>query len=256
MTRASANFDAPLIALGRTDSTNAQARRHAETGAAHGTLLWATEQTAGRGRLGREWVSRPGNFYASLVLRPACEAKKATQLAFVAALAVGTCLAEPLGETERCYKWPNDVLVNGRKISGILAESMMGKGEALEWMVLGVGINVASHPENVEWPATSLHALGGKPVEIAKLVEGFGHAFFFWYKEWQEQGFGPIRQAWLAHAAGLGEPIRVRLHQETIEGTFTGLDEEGTLLVLKDGDRAPCRVMAGDVFPIGVLGNL
>ncbi len=257
MTQKLPNFeDIPVIALGRTDSTNAEGHRRAEAGAAHGTLLWATEQTAGRGRRGREWISKPGNLYASLVLRPDCEAKRATQIAFVAALAVSGFLGDYFSEAKRLqHKWPNDVLVDGRKLAGILAESRMGKGAALEWLVLGVGVNVDSYPEDVEWPAISLREIGGKPAEIAELVEAFGRAFTFWYNTWQKNGFESIREAWLDRAVGLGEPIRVRLQQETIEGLFTGLDEDGTLLVLKAGETVPFRVTAGDVFPTAVLRN-
>ena len=97
--------------------------------------------------------------------------------------------------------------------------------------------------------------IGGKPAEIAELAEAFGRAFTFWYNTWQKDGFEPIREAWLDRAVGLGEPIRVRLQQETIEGIFTGLDEDGTLLVLKMGETVPFQVTAGDVFPTVVLRN-
>lgn len=245
------------IALGRTESTNSEARRRAEAGAEHGTLLWAEAQTEGRGRRGREWISPPGNLYASFILKPACEVADVLQLAFVAALGVGRFLSDYLDEaTPLHYKWPNDVLVNGRKIAGILAESTMGKTQTLEWVVLGVGINIESYPEGVEWPATSLRAQGGKAGEIAELVEAFGHSFFFCYNAWQDEGFPSIREAWLRRAAGLGGPIRVRLDQETFEGTFTGLDEDGALLVLKEGDEEPSRVTSGDVFPMDVLESL
>lgn len=246
-----------LVALGRTESTNTQAHRRAAAGAPHGTLLWAEEQTKGRGRQGREWISPPGNLYASLILRPKCDPTTATQLAFVAALGVGDFLARYLEKTIPVhYKWPNDVLVNGRKIAGILAESTMGKAQDLAWVILGVGINVATHPEKVEWPATSLRAEGAEPPEIPELVEKFGRSLLFCYNEWQEKGFPPIRKAWLERAAGLGERIRVRASEATFEGTFTGLDEDGALLVLKDGDKSPSRITSGDVFPMKILASL
>ncbi|MCE2510083.1 MAG: biotin--[acetyl-CoA-carboxylase] ligase [Alphaproteobacteria bacterium] len=246
-----------LVALGRTESTNTEAHHRAGAGAAHGTLLWAEAQTKGRGRHGREWISPPGNLYASFILRPACDAATATQLAFVAALGVGRFLSRYLDAAIPVhFKWPNDVLVSGRKIAGILAESTMGKTQNLEWVVLGVGINIETHPEGVEWPATSLRAQGGNPPEIAELVEVFGQSFLFCYNEWQEKGFSPIRKAWLERAAGLDEPVRVRLGEESFEGTFVGLDEDGALLVLKDGDKDPSRVTSGDVFPMKVLAGL
>ncbi len=245
-----------ILALGPVDSTNAEARRRAEAGAEHGTLLWATSQTKGRGRRGREWVSPEGNLYASLVLRPTCPTTEAVQLAFVAALAVGSFLSDHLAETVALgYKWPNDVLVDGRKIAGVLAESVMGEGEGVRWVILGVGVNIASHPEGVEWPATSLRAAGVEIPEMAELAKAFGCALLYCYDEWQEEGFRPIRKAWLKRAVGLGGPIRVRLEKETFEGTFVDLDEDGALLVLREGEKRPSRVTAGDVFPVGVFGK-
>lgn len=251
--------DKPLsvIGLGRIESTNSEARRRAEVGAAHGTLLWAEAQTKGRGRRGREWISPPGNIYASFILRPACDVAQALQLAFVAALGVGHFLANYLDEDARLhYKWPNDVLVNGHKIAGILAESTMGKTQTLEWVVLGVGINIKTYPEGVEWPATSLCAQGAKLPKIAELVEALGRSFFLYYNEWRDDGFYPIRKAWLQRAAGLDGPIRIRLDKEILEGTFTGLDEDGALVVLKEGDKEPSRITSGDVFPMDILESL
>ena len=137
-----------LVRLDSVDSTNEEARRLAASEAAvDGTLVWALSQTAGKGRRGRAWESPGGNLYCSILLRPDCAAAKAAQLSFVAAVAVVEAVTDIAGPAleVRC-KWPNDVLVGGRKISGILLESEAGAGDEVEWVVVGVGVNVAHHP--------------------------------------------------------------------------------------------------------------
>jgi BirA family biotin operon repressor/biotin-[acetyl-CoA-carboxylase] ligase len=144
-----------LVELDEIDSTNEQAKRLAIAGAEEGTLVWAHRQTAGRGRRGREWTSRQGNLFTSLIIRPYCAPLEAAQFTFAAALAVRDMVAVHLrNDIEVACKWPNDVLVEGRKVSGILLESSTaGKGN-VEWLVLGVGINLSHHPARLE------HAFG------------------------------------------------------------------------------------------------
>ena len=237
-----------LVALDCVDSTNDEARRLAEAGAEDGTLVWALEQRKGRGRQGRSFDSPRGNLFLSLVLRPECSVAEAPQLGFVAAAAVREAvgsLAHPVMEVR--YKWPNDVLFNGRKGAGILLESLLGAGGGLDWLVLGVGVNVASHPEGLEPPATSLH-FEGAPTDLgaAELLEAFARYFLNLTSRWLDEGFQPIRRSWLRHVQGLGEEIRVRLPGETVAGLFEDLDETGALVLrLPDGGRR--LITAGDV---------
>ena len=134
-----------LIALDEAGSTNDEAKARAAAGAPDGTVVWARQQRAGRGRRGRDWVSPPGNLYVSVILRPACEARHVAQLSFVAALAVLDLVDGPLPGRARC-KWPNDILVDGAKVAGILLESALEPGGRVDWVVLGIGVNLASHP--------------------------------------------------------------------------------------------------------------
>ena len=147
-----------LVALDSVASTNDEAKRLARDGAEDGTLVWAREQASGRGRGGRNWASPRGNLYLSLVLRPECPASRAAELGFVAAVALGAALASlvpPLCPIN--YKWPNDVLLGERKVAGILIETESGlqsqPGAPLEWMVLGLGVNVQHYPEDTEFLA-------------------------------------------------------------------------------------------------------
>jgi BirA family biotin operon repressor/biotin-[acetyl-CoA-carboxylase] ligase len=236
-----------LVALESVESTNDEAWRLAEEGAEEGTLVWAREQTKGRGRRGRVWAGQPGNLYFSIVLRPEQPPSEAAQLSFIAALALAEAIgsvAPPLIEVE--FKWPNDVLLNASKSAGILLEAKSGEGGLLDWLVLGVGVNVAGHPEDADFPATSLRYEGAE-VTPAALLEAFGRHFMAWTRRWLDDGFAPARHAWLQHARGLGETIRVNLPHETLEGTFRDLDASGAL-VLELADGSTRTIAAGDVY--------
>jgi len=238
-----------LVSLETVDSTNAEARRLAALGEAEtpdGTLVWAKEQTAGHGRRGREWSSPPGNLYCSLVLRPDVAITKAAEFSFIAALAVFDMLGTigEAGHNVHC-KWPNDVLLNDHKVAGILLETEAGAGENPDWIILGVGVNVAVFPGDTGFPTTSLRAESFSATEV-DCLNSFCRHFLKWTNTWREDGFAPIRKNWLWRCQGLGEEIEVRLENETLSGVFTDIDEDGALL-LKCGD-AERRITAGDVF--------
>jgi BirA family biotin operon repressor/biotin-[acetyl-CoA-carboxylase] ligase len=230
--------DYTLIALDEVGSTNAEALRRAAQGAPAGTVVWAQRQSQGRGRRGRLWVSPPGNLYCSIVLRPS--RAPAAQLSYVAAVALAEAI-EPRAESVR-LKWPNDVMIRGRKVSGILLEGGAGH------VVLGTGVNVATHPDH----ATSLSA---ERIEatVESLLETYVECLSHWIARWETSGFAPVRSAWVARAVGIGEPIEVRLPAETIPGRFTGLDDDGVLLL--DTANGTRRFAAGDVFVLTGEGS-
>jgi BirA family biotin operon repressor/biotin-[acetyl-CoA-carboxylase] ligase len=238
-----------LIAYDSIDSTSDEAKRLAREGAAEGTLLWALEQTAGRGRRGRVWVSPPGNFYASLILRPDCPPSRAAQLSFVTALAIGGALSTICPKTGLSYKWPNDVLINGRKVAGVLLESeMIGHGGP-SFVVVGVGVNLTAAPQDTEFPATSILQEGWERLPPTVMLESFAEHFRSWEMRWQMEGFAPVRDTWLAAAAiSRGEPIVVRLEAASLHGCFLDIDGEGALLLETAGERR--QVAAGEVFPV------
>jgi BirA family biotin operon repressor/biotin-[acetyl-CoA-carboxylase] ligase len=230
-----------LLALDRTDSTNDEARRAAQQGAGHGFVVCAVEQTAGRGRRGRGWVSAPGNLFCSVLLDPGSSPAEAPQLAFVAAVALAKTLNELLPSAGFQVKWPNDILCQGRKVSGMLLEL------ALPWAILGVGVNIAHAPDLGLYPATCLASLGSdtQPFDV---LTGFCGQLAEWYAVWRTVGFAAVRQAWLDLAYGVGGPVTVRLSDEkTLQGRFTGLDEGGALL-LETADGRRQTVLAGDAF--------
>ncbi|MBV9203089.1 MAG: biotin--[acetyl-CoA-carboxylase] ligase [Alphaproteobacteria bacterium] len=230
-------------------STNEEAARLARAGAPAGTLLWALEQTAGRGRRGRTWVSPPGNLYSSLILRPECPASRACQLGFVAALAIGGAVGAICPGLGASYKWPNDVLINGRKVAGILLESEMILHGKPSFVVVGVGVNLRVAPDDTEFPATSIKDEGGGEVEPGAMLEEFAGHFHKWEICWQIEGFAAVRAAWLAQAAiSSGLPIQVRLGTSSLHGRFIDLNEEGALLLDAAGERR--QIAAGEVFPV------
>lgn len=237
-----------LVALDSVDSTNEEAKRRARAGAEDGTLIWARSQTHGRGRSGRTWASPRGNLYLSLILQPDCAPADAAQLSFVAALGAGAALGEvvpPMVEVR--YKWPNDILLNRRKAGGILLETESITRDRLDWLVLGVGLNVAAHPSDAAFPATSLRNEGADEVTVEALLDAFARHFLSWVNRWLADGFEPVRLAWREQALGIGAPVQVRLPNAELGGTFEDIDADGALLVRR-ADSSLQRVTAGDVF--------
>jgi BirA family transcriptional regulator, biotin operon repressor / biotin---[acetyl-CoA-carboxylase] ligase len=229
-----------LASLGEIDSTNAEAHRRAQAGEAGPLWITAKRQSAGRGRRGRAWETGQGNLAATLLLRIQVRAEQVAQLSFAAALAVADLAAYFAPQSVITVKWPNDVLANGRKLSGILLEA------GIDWLAIGVGINLASFPSGTEFPATSLAAQGvAAPTPDAALTV-LADRFALWLARWQAEGFEPLRSAWLAQAGGLGLPIRARLPHEERHGAFEGIDASGALL-LRDA-AGVCAITAGEVF--------
>jgi BirA family biotin operon repressor/biotin-[acetyl-CoA-carboxylase] ligase len=236
------------IALEETGSTNAEALTRARAGERGPLWITASRQTQGRGRRGNAWVSLTGNLHASLLLTEPCAPDKAPQLSFVAGLALHDAVAAcaPQVAPMLALKWPNDLLLAGAKVAGILLE---GESDPAFAVVIGMGVNCAAHPEGTPYPATDLAAAGAK-VAPSALFEGLASAIERRLAQWSGGvDFAAIRADWLARAAGLGQEISVRLPEREFTGRFEGLDETGRLLVMQaDGVSA---VTAGEVFALG-----
>lgn len=234
-----------LLRLDEIDSTNCEARRRAEAGETGPLWITAARQTAGRGRRGRVWQGGDGNLAATLLLRPEAPPAAAAQLGFAAALAVSDLAAHFAPAAAITVKWPNDVLADGKKISGILLEAGPRANDN-SWLAIGIGINLAGHPVETEFPATSLAALGVTPPAPDMALTVLAARFAHWLAVWRSEGFEPLRAAWLARAGGLGAPIRARLPHEERRGAFEGIDATGALLLREaSGVRA---ITAGEVF--------
>lgn len=236
-----------IIHLAQVESTNDEIMRRALAGAADGLWVQADRQTQGRGRRGRAWVSPPaGNLYASTLVRPKQNGPPLQQLSFVAALALVDCLIDYAPEIK--LKWPNDALLGTRKLAGILLEAGQGPRND-KWVVVGIGINLNTHPADVERPAIDLASATGFRLTPQEVVASLAEKFSARRLLWEREGFAALRGDWLSRATGLGEAIEVRLGQETLFGRFVGLDTDGALL-LDQGDIGTRAVHAGEIFGI------
>lgn len=234
---------ATILHVAETGSTNSDLAALARDGAPEGTWLSAGCQNAGRGRLGRDWVSPPGNLHASTLVRLRPGDPPAPTLALVAAVALEEVVAAwlPAGHVE--LKWPNDLLVGARKLSGILLE------RSDDAVVIGIGVNLAHHPDLFERPATSL-AAEGVSVSPDQFLGDLAPALARWLGRWRGEGIAPVRARWIARAHPQGTPLVARSDGDAVTGLFDGLEADGALrLRLADGS---ARVIhAADVAAAG-----
>jgi BirA family biotin operon repressor/biotin-[acetyl-CoA-carboxylase] ligase len=240
------------IAYEALGSTNAEALARARAGERGPVWISAARQTGGRGRRGSTWTSVPGNLYASLLLADPAPPAQAPQLSFVAALALHDAVAECAGALGPmlALKWPNDLLIGGAKLAGILIEgdSAPGSPSGLA-VVIGIGVNCASHPDGTPYPAADLAAAGAS-VTPMRLLQALATAMQRRLAQWDRgQNFAATRADWLKRAAGLGQSINVRLPEREFTGLFEGLDDAGHLLVR--GPAGVTTVSAGEVFGLG-----
>ncbi|WP_310540240.1 biotin--[acetyl-CoA-carboxylase] ligase [Phenylobacterium sp.] len=237
----------PIESYDEIDSTNAEARRRAEAGETGPVWITALTQTAGRGRRGRDWQTKLGNLAATLLFATEKPAGEAAQISFVAALAAADLAETCLGPGPATVKWPNDLLVHGRKAVGILVESgPLPDGRI--WLAVGIGVNLAHAPQDVERPAAAFaEFMPGPPPSPRAALDVLALAFERWRAAWEQDGFAPIARGWTERAHGLGQPCEARLPNQTHRGVAEGLDADGALRLRLD-DGAVLRITAGDVF--------
>jgi BirA family biotin operon repressor/biotin-[acetyl-CoA-carboxylase] ligase len=240
-------------------STNAETMALGRAGEASRLWVVAGRQTAGRGRRGSAWSSRPGNLAASLFLRGAWPPQAAATLGFAAGLALREALTALCPGTAFALKWPNDLLGNGAKLAGILLETetiVRDHGTASpdhgiaspdhRIVAVGIGVNVAASPRDLPYPATSLAELG-HDVTAEEVFEALSESWVVCETLWDEgRGMAALRERWLAAAGGLGEKIAVRLGASTLRGTFETLDEAGQLVLRLPGGALQA-IAAGEV---------
>lgn len=229
---------AALEVFASLDSTSLEARRRIEIGRRNPVFIVALEQTSGYGRRGTAWTQGAGDFAGTLIFEERAPRERIGQLSFVAGLAVAETVSHFAPKAEPMLKWPNDVLAGGGKLAGVLLE-LFESDERKAVVGLGVGLNVVSKPDLADYPAARLiDHLGGAPAptpaEIAPVLDG---AFERWRRTWRDEGFAPVRAAWLEKAARLGEAVRVRLPDGDISGVFKNLDPSGALVLDCDGTR-------------------
>lgn len=257
--RARAGLDASRLGVkfhyfASIDSTNSEARRLAENGAAEGEVVVAEAQSRGRGRLGRLWESPPfANLYLSVILRPHLAPVHAPQITLMAAVAlaetVGLFLSRP-----PAIKWPNDILVDGKKLAGILTEAACDSAR-IEYVILGIGLNLNygadSMPAQLRHRATSIAQLTGQPLVretvLRRLIQDLDRC----YGELEASGFEGLRARWEARFVWRGRRVRIELGDQVLIGRAQGI-EPGGALILEDDEGQRRSIVAGDVIPLEI----
>jgi BirA family transcriptional regulator, biotin operon repressor / biotin---[acetyl-CoA-carboxylase] ligase len=236
-----------LLEFDEIDSTNLEAKRMAEAGDFGPLWITATRQSDGKGRRGREWVSETGNLFCTGLFPHSGTPASAARLSFAAALAVHDTVSSFQPDNETKIKWPNDVLLGGAKISGILLESGTTDGQL--WVAIGIGINITSAPDDTKYAATYLNAdiLQERHSYVSDTKQELFKRFEFWLEIYTRDGFEPLRVAWLERAQGMGDPVTAKLPNKTIEGKAIGMDAAGAL-ELKTRSGETIKIHAGDVF--------
>ena len=249
-------IESPIIVKELTGSTNDDAKILAEEGATHMTAVSANMQHCARGQRGRNWQSVEGNVHWSVVLRPQANWPRISDIVFVSALAVReaitNCIMLP-NKPDLRLKWPNDILLNDRKLGGVLIEANgIGNDPARDWIVVGVGINVVSHPDGLDtlYPPTDLHHAGYDECHRDNLIRALQQAFDRQINLWLSHGFDDLRDRYLDHAHNLKQTIRVgttRDKSDYKQGRYEGIDDNGHL-ILTDEQGQTHRIVTGDVL--------
>lgn len=248
-------FGSKILYFDKIDSTNSEIKRQAEQDAPEGTLAIAEYQSAGRGRRGRSWDSPSGSgIWMSFLIKPDIKPEHAPMITLLAAMACASAVREVTG-LDAVIKWPNDIVINGRKITGILTE-MSTEMETISYVVVGIGINanMTEFPEDISKTATSLAIEYGEPVSRSRIVAAFGHFFEEYYRVFLEDlNMSRLKTAYEAMLVNKGAQVAVIGKEETLTRTALGINDEGELLV-EDDEHNITAVRAGEVSVRGIYG--
>ncbi|MBK5263673.1 MAG: biotin--[acetyl-CoA-carboxylase] ligase [Alphaproteobacteria bacterium] len=241
---AGAVLTADIRTIKQTGSTNADLIALAKQGVAEGFWLRAEQQSGGRGRMARRWESPQGNLYCSTLVRLRPHDPPPGTLALVAVVAVHEAVSLYMPSERVLIKWPNDLLVDGAKLCGILLE------RADDAIVIGIGLNMAHHPEGLDRPVTSMANSGAGKIDPGYFLETLADIFARWLEVWRVQGLAPIRTQWLKYAHGEGSALKANLPDGTVvEGLFSGIGMDGAL-ILRLANGTSHVIHAGDIFLI------
>lgn len=230
------------------DSTNTKAFELARNGEPEGTVVIADAQLKGKGRIGRRWESPPGvNVYTSVILRPDVPPQYAQNLTFLSAVAVAEAV-EAVSHRRPAVKWPNDILIDSRKVAGILME-MDSEADRINFVIAGIGVNVNMEesmlPDSIKTIAASLAEKSGGEVDRIGFVRSLYSSIEKWYKIYLREGFTPILSAWKSYFDAEGKPTKVNCFNSSVSGICAGVDESGALLV-RNSAGAIVRIISGD----------
>ena len=214
-----------------TGSTNEDIALLAKQNAEAWTVVQALEQNSGRGRHGKTWDSQRGSLYMSLLLRPAVGSRRWGELSFLSAVAVATILSEYINNQRIEVKWPNDVLINGKKIAGILLE-VLNFGAKAPAVVMGIGINISKKPKEFEYPVTCIQDYKNEITSSDEVLTSLLHSIVHWFRIWENDGFDMIRTEWMKRAYKLDGTVEVEgKNGSSAKFKFKGIDAEGAMLL-------------------------
>lgn len=220
-------------------------RRALDDGADEGLVVQALTQSEGRGRQGNQWTSPMGNLYMSVLLRPLCTADLAGQISFIVALAVSAAMDEFMAEGhQKTLKWPNDILIDGKKVSGILLESELSPKGLVGHLAIGIGVNVLSAPEG---RIALKEVSGDNRLAVHPFRDRILHHLDVYYNVWKAEGFAPIRKSWMAQAHAVRQTLTARLPQREEKGIFVDIDESGGL-ILEISENKRIVIRAGEIY--------
>lgn len=224
-----------LVVIEKADSAVAQAQRLARKGADEGTLVWAKAQQEGVGREGNFWMSGNRNLHCALVLRPEDDFASCCQISLLNCICTAMAIArqaEPLEEIR--FRWPNDVLLNRGKVAGMTLSGELDARGRPGWMVVGVNVNVHECPSSRGFSAASMRGEGFRDPDRVALLEAYAREFLSWINRWADEGFAPVRKAWLTKSPDEGEVTKVRLGDLVVSGKYHQLDESGSLHIFDE----------------------
>ncbi|PIR39576.1 MAG: biotin--[acetyl-CoA-carboxylase] ligase [Alphaproteobacteria bacterium CG11_big_fil_rev_8_21_14_0_20_39_49] len=229
------------------DSTNEEAKRRINRGEIFdNTVIKADIQLSGKGKRENKWASDSGNLFCSIVKKVDVSLSEAAKYSFVTAISVGETIKEFVNDkAEVKYKWPNDVLLNKKKVSGILLESLKDINGSI-WIIIGTGVNINNTPQNLDIEPVNISMSCGERVAVTEFFDKFLINFNNQENVWKNQGFSCIRSAWLNGAYNLGKEITVNLPDKTFKGTFEGISQNGELEVIVDDKKL--LISSGEVF--------
>ena len=226
-------------------STQDAAHDCVHDGAAEGTVIQAMQQSVGRGRHGNQWISPMGNLYMSLILRPMCTPDLAGQVSFVVALALAAAVKPYLFPDHKLtLKWPNDILIDGKKVAGILLETDLSPSGLVDVLIVGIGVNIHAAPDD----RIALQSVAGdRRIAVHRFRDEILHHLDEYYQGWKGAGFEPVRREWLALAHGLNHKISARLPDRTEKGIFRDIGPDGSLLLESSAGNSVA-IRAGEVY--------
>lgn len=225
-----------LITVDVADSSRAHAERLAQEGADEGTIVWARTQQEGIGRSGNYWMSGHRNLHCAIVLRPDDTFEICCQLSMVATICAAMAVsrqAEPLEEFR--YRWPNDILLNQGKLAGITLSGEISNSR-VNWMVVALNVNVFDHPKSKGLEAASMRGEGFQSYDRIALLEAYTREFLSWVNRWSDEGFQPIRQAWLFKGYQQGDLVSIKFGESSVSGVFKDIDPSGAIILETGSD--------------------